>query len=162
MSDIPTNLSLKDFNIQPEYSPFHPELDNKFPIDKMILADNLNDVSEGKIPNLNWISFFRNSPASNSEAEILMGQFVVAAARAGQWVDIPHREDESSEVKTDSPFGQIDFGTVKLEFTRAGKLLVDKDLAKSVTDDDGKEWFAPTEKLLEFISERMKPFAPKT
>ena len=33
--DTPNRFSIKDLNIQPEYTPFHPELDQKFPIDTL-------------------------------------------------------------------------------------------------------------------------------
>lgn len=153
---------LKNLDLQPEYSPFHPELDQKFPIDQMLSEENMKDVSSGKVQNLNWVSFFRNSPAQNSEAEILMGQFVVAASRAGQWVDMPLKSDEPIGGEVDTPLGKINFGNVTLEFTRGGQILVDNEFAKKVTDDDGRQWFAPTEKLLEFVSVRLQPFGPQT
>ncbi len=158
----PNGDFLRNLDIQPEYTPFHPELDQRFPIDQMLSDENMQDVTAGKVQNLSWISFFRNSPANNSEAEVLMGQFVVAAARAGQWVDMPLRSDEAMGGEVDTPIGKVDFSNIKLEFIRGGQILVDKELAKKVTDDDGREWFAPTEKLLEFVSERLQPFGPQT
>jgi hypothetical protein len=160
VADIPTAEEIAAYKPENSYSPFHGELDEKYPIGKMLAPDNMADVSDGAISPMKWVSIFNSSPARNSEAEMLMGQFVIAAARAGQWVDIPHREDEALATIT-LPNGDIlDFSNVKLEFTRAGEILIDKGLAKSVIDDDGKEWYAPTGTLLDFITERLKPYGP--
>jgi hypothetical protein len=161
MADIPTAEEIAAYTPENPYSPFHGELDEKYPINKMLAPDNMADVSDGAIPLMKWVSIFNSSPARNSEAEMLMGQFVIAAARAGQWIDIPHREDEALNTITLPNGDVLDFSHVKLEFTRAGEIMVDKGLAKSTTDDDGKEWYAPTDTLLDFIAERLKPYGPE-
>lgn len=160
VADIPTAGEIAAYKPEDPYSPFHGELDEKYPIDKMLSPENMADVSDGAVSPMKWISIFNSSPARNGEAEMLIGQFVIAAARAGQWVDIPHKEDEALKTIT-LPNGDIlDFSHVKLEFTRAGKILIDKGLAESTTDDDGKEWYAPTSTLLDFIAERLKLYGP--
>jgi len=69
-----------------EYLPFHPDLDEKFPIDRLLRQDNLEAVISGQIKPLTWVSVFRNSPLRSAEAEMIMGKLVTAAVRTGQWL----------------------------------------------------------------------------
>lgn len=145
-----------------KYSPFHPELDEKYPIDDLLSAKNRELIVSGQMTPMGWVVVFSNSPTKNSEAEVLMGQIVTAAVSAGQWVDIPVRGDEKLGEKIELPDGtKVDFSNVKLEYTKAGEILAENEMVDQVLDDDGGKWLAPKEKLLEFLRERLKPYGPK-
>jgi hypothetical protein len=70
------------------------ELDQKHPISTLLSSRNIAVVVSGKVHPLTWVRIFSNSPAGNMEAEVLMGDMVVAAARANQWVNILARPDQ--------------------------------------------------------------------
>ena len=145
-----------------DYSPFHPDFDEKFPIDKLLNQDNMEAVASGKIKPLGWVSIFRNSPLKNGEAEMIMGKLVTAAVRAGQWVDIPPVTQDESLSKVNLPGGGVvDFSGVKLEFTKATDMMVEQGYATIQEDNEGGQWFSPTGKLLEFMAERLKPYGVK-
>lgn len=143
------------------YAPFNAELDEKLPIKELFSKENLDAVAQG-LQGIKWISLLRNSPIQNSEAEIIMGKFVTAAARAGQWVDIPIQKDEPiGNDKLDFNGVTLDFSGLMFEFGRGAQLLADQKWIAKVVDDDGKEWLKPQEPMLNFLKEKLKRFGPQ-
>lgn len=143
------------------YTPFNNELDEKLPVEKLFSKENLDAVAQGS-QGIKWISLLRNSPIQNSEAEIIMGKFVTAAARTGQWVDIPIQKDEPiGNDKLDFGGVAIDFSGLMFKFGRGAQLLADKKWIAKVEDDDGKEWLKPQEPMLNFLKEKLKRFGPQ-
>ena len=143
------------------YSPFHPDLDKEFPIDDMFTPENMELVVGGKITPSGWVVNLSGSPTKNSESEMIMGQIVTAAARAGQWIDVPLKSDEPLR-KVYFPDGtEVDFSGVMLEFRRGTTLLIVHHLAEIREDDEGRQWLSPTKELCRFIAELLKPFGPK-
>lgn len=140
----------------PEYSPFHNELDEKYPIGNITSDENLRDIAAGKVSQFQWVRAFSNSPAKNTEAESIMGEIVTHSVYAGQWVDIPVVVNEDFK-PVELPDGtKIEFPQSTWDFTKGAEILVEKGLAKIVIDDDGGEMISPTEEMIKFIAGRLK------
>ena len=155
MGDI-TVEDIEGLGNQPEYSPFHPEIDEKYPIDKITSQENLQDISDGKVGRLHWVRAFNNSPAKNAEAEAIMGQVVTHSVRAGQWVDIPVVANEDIE-PIELPDGTtVEFPGAKWDFEKGSEILKERGLANLVQDDDGKSMISPVEKMAELVASRLK------
>jgi hypothetical protein len=138
-----------------EYSPFHPELDQLRPVSTLLSVENEAAVVQGKINRLMWVSVFRNSPLNNSESEMIIGEFVKEAIRAGQWKDIALRMDVDID-------GSPATGTAfTLEFNRATQMMVDQGFAVVRKEGNGQQWLAPTQTLIEFVAERLKRYGPQ-
>lgn len=76
-------------------SPFNPHLDQRSPIGNLGFDDEeKQQILMGKVTPLAWVSLFRSSPMGNSESEMILGRFVEAAFRAGQWVSLPEQRNE--------------------------------------------------------------------
>jgi hypothetical protein len=109
-------VALRGEATKPAYSPFHLELDEKYPVDNLLSQENIRTVVRGEVTPWGWVRTFCQSPIKNSEAESIIGQVVATAIRAGQWVDIPMKKDE--------PLGNahgmdwdVTLGTAKWEYT---------------------------------------------
>lgn len=160
--------SIDDLNNKPtgEYSPFHPGLDDKYPVGKLIgptVMEFINSDDGDSRKRLSWVSIFRNSPAGKSESEHIMGNFIEAAGRAGQWVDVPVKSDEplAKRPTVDLPDGNVvDFSNIILQYGAGTDKLVEKGLAKRTTDDGG-EWLSPTEEFAKFVDERFGKYGLK-
>lgn len=140
------------------YSPFNPQLDRQFPVSSLMLHDeDKESIVKGEIEPLEWISFFRNSPARNSEAEILMGRIFTEAVRAGQWMDIPEPQEDQNigPISFEREGVNITVGPFPLEFRRAAQLLYEHGLAQRVTDEQGRNYLRPTEQLMRFFGQRI-------
>ena len=73
---------------------------------------------------------------------------------------LPELDENLSPVNL--PDGRrVDFSGVRLEFTRGTDMLVDGGYATIAEDNEGGQWLSPTEKLLEFMAERLKPYGGK-
>lgn len=160
--DLPEHLDeLLPQTDSDSYTPFNNGLDEKLPVENLFSKENLDAVAKGLL-NIQWISLLRNSPIQNSEAEIIMGKFVTAAARAGQWVDIPVQKDEPiGNDKLDFNGVTLDFSGLMFEFGRGAQLLADQKWIAKVVDDDGKEWLKPQEPMLNFLKEKLKRYGPQ-
>lgn len=86
-----------------------------------------------------------------------MGQIVTEAIRAGQWVDIPEptEDQQLGPVTVQTQSGNLTIMPITLEFVRAANLLYDRGLAERVTDNHGRNYLKPTEKLIEFFGQRI-------
>jgi len=152
---------------QSEYSPFHPKLDEQYPVAKVIgpkVTQLINSDDPDQRRRLSWVSIFRNSPAGKAESEYIMGNFVEAASMAGQWVDVPVKSDEplSKRPTVDLPDGNVvDFSNIILQYGAGTDRLVEKGLARRTVDDDGKEWLSPTEEFVKFVDERFEKYGLK-
>jgi len=155
-------LDFKQWDIQgiakdKKYNPFNPELDQQYPLDK-IIPQELKDIMEQ--PNIErvWVSLLNNSPLGNWEAERTIGTYIEISTEAGQWLDIPIFEDEELEVddlENEDEDAVAEFSGETLRFQNAANLLIEKGYMKKVLDDDGTEWLKPQKKLMEFIKSRM-------
>lgn len=154
-------LNPDNWTVGPEYDPFNKELDTKYPIDKMLSEENLEAVSKG-LPPMNWVSILRNSPANKGESEIMMGQFLTLAARAGQWVDMPPIPDENLGSFSVGDL-EVDLSGVRLEFGEGKEILKKIGFVNTVVDDDGHEMVKPLEPMIQFFKDRLQnQYGPKT
>jgi hypothetical protein len=116
-------------------------LNKMCPIDELLTPENAQSIQT--MPNMNWVSIFRNSPVKNAEAEILMGKMTTAAVKEGHWVDISLQEKHPEPVK-------------------AGlRKLVEAGLVEVISDEEGKEFIRPNDKFVSFVGERLAPYGPK-
>lgn len=161
---MPEDWTIKNLGELPgsEYSPFHPELDEKYPVSKIIgprIMDFVNSEDPNQTRRLSWVSIFRNSPARKSESEHIMGNFIEAAAKAGQWVDVPTKTDEPLSGPIESPAGgTVDFSNIILEYGEGTNRLIEEGLVEKNLDDDGREWLSPTDKFLNFVDKRFQEY----
>ncbi len=150
----------------PEYSPFHPDLDQTHPVDTINFDSASKDlIIGGKVTPLQWCSIFRNSPANNMEAETLMGTILTDTIRAGQWVDIPEPlEDGRIEGFTaTAPNGtRITIPGIPLEYRRAVDILEKVGFVARSQNNEGKRFIRPTEKLVGFVQKRVGFRRPPT
>lgn len=145
---------------QPEYSAFNPEIDKKYPIDKMLSSENIIDASKG-LTSMDWVSILRGSPAKNAEAEIMMGQFITLAARAGQWVDMPPIPDKDIHSVSIGNI-EVDMRGVKFDFKEGEIILKKIGFIKTIIDDDGRKMIKPQIPMMEYFKERIqKRFGPE-
>jgi hypothetical protein len=150
-------------NSEAEYSPFHPEIDQQFPVQNLFSLENEQAIVRGQVSDMMWVSIFRNSPLNNSESEMIIGMFTTAAIRAGQWTDIALQNDVQMQMSgtlpvEESPVIEIGF---TLEFNKATQKMIDQGFAVIREEGNGKRWLAPTPKLIAFVTERLKPYGPK-
>lgn len=141
-----------------EYCPFQPELDSKYPVGLMRFGSkDIETITAGKVRPMTWCSLFRNSPANNMEAEILVGRMITEAVRAGQWIDIPVPiADEVLEPASfDLPNGTLTIGPITYEFRRAADILCQTGLARRMSDEQGRNYLRPTEGLMQFVNQRV-------
>src|SRR5438105_2528066 len=139
MSDKKDDWSIDNLNElgqNAEYSPFHPDLDKKYPVDEMVNPESKKQIIDGEVERLAWVSVFRNSPAGKMESEALIGHFVEAAVKAGQWIDVHLSENQRYGI-VESPWEPIDFSAFKLEFGKGTQKLCDIGFTEKVLDDDG-------------------------
>lgn len=144
-------------------SPFNTRLDQDYPLGSLGFDDEKKErILMGKVAPLAWVSLFRSSPMGNSESEMILGRFVEAAFRAGQWVGLPEQRDEplaqEGEEVIELPNGvRVNFAGITLEFRRGAELLKEKGFAQEWIDDEGRRWLRPTETTVAFISSRLNP-----
>lgn len=142
---------------QPEHCPFQPELDQRYPIGSLRLdPDSIRLITTGRISPFRWVSIFRNSPARNTEAEILIGRVLTEAVRAGQWIDIPALEaDETTEPTTFTlpTGGRLTIGPITYQYRRATDILCGIGFTQRMVDGAGRHYLRPTEQLVEFIDQ---------
>ena len=139
----------------PEYSPFNPKLDNKYPVSKLEIDKKDKDIMTDGKPD--WLSVFGDSPAQNMEAEFLIGFIVTNALHAGQWVDIP---EPTEDVELESFVARTSIGPVIIEgirheYRRGVNKLEGAGLIVRVQDSEGRRFVSPTEKLAQFVGERI-------
>lgn len=160
MNDVddqwPNGDEIANLGKTPEYSPFNPELDKKYSLDGFLSDGDKELTLSGKMNPLAWASAFRSSPMGKMESEALLGNFLIAAERAGQWVDVPlvSNRQMGEEVKVGEDVS-VDFSGIVFDYERGGKLLEEHGFAKKVVDDDGAEWMKPLEPMVAFIKERV-------
>lgn len=145
---------------KPEYSAFNPEIDKKYPIDKMLSPENIIDAAKGLTP-MDWVSILRESPAKNAEAEIMMGQFITLAARAGQWVDMPPIPDKDMQSVHVGNI-EVDMSGVRSDFKEGERILNNIGFIITTVDDDGRKMIKPQTPMMEYFKERIqKRFGPE-
>lgn len=142
----------------PEYSPFQPDLDTRYPIGGIKFSpESKNLIINGAANMLQWASIFRNSPTNNMEAETLMGSILTEAMRAGQWVDMPEplENEEIKPLTAETAQGTISIPAIPLQFRRGVGLLVNTGFVTRVQDPEGQRLIRPTEKFAEFVKQRI-------
>lgn len=150
----------------PEYSPFHPDLDQKYPVGTITFGkDSRDKILSGEVSSLQWVSIFRNSPANNGEAETLIGAILTDAIRAGQWVDIPEPLEDSEipglAVETHEGL-KVMIPSIPLELKRGAEILANVGFVQKTQNAEGQTFISPTEKLIEFIDTRVGFQKPPT
>jgi hypothetical protein len=108
-------------------------LNEKVPVDQLLTPENAEDAKH--MTGMGWVSIFRESPAKNAEAEVLIGRFVGEAVTKGRWVDIP--------------------------LQGAADKLEEIGFVERVAGPKGEEMLRPTGTMVAFIQERLAPFGPK-
>lgn len=131
------SLAIRDENKEDPLA----SLNKMCPIDELLTSENAQVIQT--MPNINWVSIFRNSPVKNAEAEVLMGKITTTAVKEGHWVDIPLQEKNTKLVK-------------------AGlRKLVEIGLLEVIINKEGKQFIRPNDKFVSFVGERLAPYGPK-
>ncbi len=143
------------------YSPFHPNLDKKYPIDKMLRKDIQDRITSGKINRYGWRQILEGPQLENPDELSILGLIINEAVKAGGWIDIPKWENEKPQTGTTREYLLYETKPTRVDWERLSDNLVQKGLVKKTLDDEGKKLLAPTEKLLEFLNKKFTEYKIK-
>ena len=103
------------------------------------------------------MSFFRQSPAANSDAELLFGRFVAKAAKQGRWVgyDTGWTLSQLAEFEAGRKSGTLN------HFGRGLAAAVDQVLVKLEVAGE-KVYILPTEILVKLTQDRVTEYSKPT
>jgi hypothetical protein len=131
------------------------QITGQYPVDAVLGAFKDFWTSD-KLTGMEAVSFFRQSPARNSEAEVLLGRLVATAAREGQWVgyDTKWQLEELASFNEGRQSGKLS------HFGRGLAAAIDTDLL-GLEEADGKVYVVPKEGLARLTQERVQQYSSK-
>ncbi|MFH0864062.1 MAG: hypothetical protein V1858_03170 [Candidatus Gottesmanbacteria bacterium] len=165
-------------DIDEKYSPFNPELDQKYPIKKVIPGRARYEILKDPYIDKLVVDSLSSSPANNFEAEQLMAAIVIASLKAQpeqRWINIPMRPDEQLggfDINISSGDDHISLplrlrnsindkskkrkiqADQTLEYQEAAEILQRLGYVEITVNDDEQEMIKPKGPLIEFLKER--------
>ena len=131
------------------------QLTGQYPVDAVLGAFKDYWTSD-QLTGIHTISFFRQSPARNSGAEVLLGRLVATAAREGSWVgyDTGWSLDNLAEFNQGRQSGQLN------HFGRGLAAAIDTGLL-DIEEAAGKVYVVPKEGLAKLTQERVQQYSSK-
>jgi len=131
------------------------QLTGQYPVDTVLGAFKDYWTSD-QLTGRHAVSFFRQSPARNSEAEALLGRLVATAAREGQWVgyDTGWSLEELASFNEGRQTGKLN------HFGRGLAAAIDTGLL-DLEEAAGKVYVVPKEELAKLTQERVQQYSSK-
>jgi len=129
------------------------KLTEQYPVDA-VLGDFKEYWTSDQLTGMDAVSFFRQSPARNSEAEALLGRLVATAAREGAWVgyDTGWSPEDLAEFNQGRQNEQLN------HFGRGLAAAIDTNLL-DLEEAAGKVYAVPKEGLARFTQERVQKYS---
>ncbi len=143
------------------YSPFHPNLNEKYPIDKMLRKDIQDRITSGKINRYGWRRVLEDQHLENPDELSILGLIINEAVKGGGWINIPEWENEKPQTGITREYLLYETKPTRVDWERLSDNLAQKGLVEKVIDDEGRKMLAPTEKLLEFLSQKFTEYKIK-
>ncbi|HEX6977644.1 MAG TPA: hypothetical protein VF185_04830 [Patescibacteria group bacterium] len=138
------------------YSPFHSDLDQKYPIDKMVKPNIRELVVKGELTRYSWVHALGDTVLPDPESKAIIGIFINEAIKAGQWIDIIWKENEPPVIDVSITGILIEAAPTRIEWATLSDKLQERGFVQKVKDEEGKPKLAPTEDLLKFLDKQFK------